>query len=829
MSTTEVGVAYVRLLPSMEGFASDVKGELADALTKPARQAGEDAGKELAKGLKDGAGDADLDGITSGIGDKLKLGLAAVGLGAGALLTKGIADAMDLEATTDKLAAQIGTGFAEDAGKVAGDLYKAGFGESVADTADAVRKIYQNGLLPDEFTKDEFENLASQVLTFTDVLEQDMDMTTQSIKSMMESGIAGSAQEAMDVMTVAIQRGADKAGDLAETFQEYSTNFREAGLSAADAAGLMVQGLNAGARDADKVADAIKEFGIRAQDGSKTSADGFKAIGLSAEEMTAKVAKGGPEARDALDQVLDGLRNIEDPAARSQAAVALFGTQAEDLGDALFALDLDTVGNELGDFSGATEGLGSAYDNAASKIESFKRGALMGLTEFVGNTVIPAVEWLVEKLGPPLQSALDAVSPYVTELVDGFTTLKAAFDTGDDFGVGSWSDITGIMANVGQAAHDALESAQPVIDAFKTAWQEIGDFFDQHGEVLTGIIVGLAVAIGGVLVVAIGGLIASMAVAAAPFIAVGVAMAAVGAGIAYLYENVDGFRQFVDETLPVVSDLFQSTFDLISTIVSTTVDAITAAWSMWGDEIMSVTGTVFSLIGSIITNGLSIISGIFKLITALITGDWGAAWDAIKQIVTSNLAIIGAVISSTMAIAKAVVSAAWSTITALFGSQITAIKNTVSNGLNAVVNFFRGLPGSIASAMSTLANAITNPFRSAFNSLKSLWNSTVGGFGFTVPSWIPGVGGKGFTIPKMHTGGIFDAPGGEGLALLQRGEGVFTPDQMRALGSGPGQAVAAPTTVVIDAGNADQALAEWLRRATRVMGGGSVQLAFGQN
>lgn len=401
-----------------------------DKLGSQLKNVGSRAGEKLGEGIKSGtsnvgstlesAGSNAADLFANGfdpaaIGDILasglestggKLGTAAAGIGlvAGTAFATGLLNGMEAEVSTDRLAAQLGgSEWAEDMGGIAGNLYLQGFGDSVADVGVAVRKVVQNGLLPEDATNEQIETLTGRLLTFTDVMEQDMDMATQAVSSMLRSGIADSGTEALDILTRGIQQGADKAGDLQETFQEYSTMFREVGLSGQDAMGLITQGLQAGARDADTVADALKEFAIRAQDGSETSKAGFEAIGLSASEMTAAVAAGGPTAKAALDQVLDGLQGMEDPAERNAAAVALFGTKAEDLGDALFSLDLDTAAAGLGETAGATDKLGSAYDNASSKIETFKRQALQELTVFVGEQVLPKLEalkaWATENPG----------------------------------------------------------------------------------------------------------------------------------------------------------------------------------------------------------------------------------------------------------------------------------------------------------------------------------------------------------------------------------------------------------------------------------------------
>jgi hypothetical protein len=48
-------------------------------------------------------------------------------------------------------------------------------------------------------------------------------------------------------------------------------------------------------------------------------------------------------------------------------------------------------------------------------------------------------------------------------------------------------------------------------------------------------------------------------------------------------------------------------------------------------------------------------------------------------------------------------------------------------------------------------------FKTIFNGIAKLWNSTIGKLSFKAPSWIPGIGGKGFdvpNIPMLAQGGI---------------------------------------------------------------------------
>jgi hypothetical protein len=336
-------------------------------------------------------------------------GAIAVGIG------MGIASALEKEVSSDLLAAQLGASPAEakKLGAAAGAVYADGYGESVADANEALKNLWQQGLVPADATADEMAEISKRAMDVATVLGDEVGPTSNAVGQMIKTGLADNAEEAFDILVRGAQEGGNKAQDLLDTFNEYGTQFRKFGLDGQTAMGLISQGLQAGARDADIVADAIKEFSIRAIDGSATTVDGFKAIGLNADEMRRKIAAGGPAAQEALGLTLDKLRAIKDPAERSAAAVNLFGTQAEDLGDALYAMDVDTAVESLGKVDGAAKAAGDTmHDNAANKVKEFTR-ALMGFaTDVLASTIIPAVTFLIDKLSA-VGSAFATVAGFI--------------------------------------------------------------------------------------------------------------------------------------------------------------------------------------------------------------------------------------------------------------------------------------------------------------------------------------------------------------------------------------------------------------------------------
>lgn len=224
-------------------------------------------------------------------------------------------------------------------------------------------------------------------------------------------------------------------------------------------------------------------------------------------------------------------------------------------------------------------------------------------------------------------------------------------------------------------------------------------------------------------------------------------------------------KAWVEQNWPKVRDVVVGVVDKIAGYVRPVLNAIAAAWSVWGDNILRAVRTAFDLVRTAIGSALQIIQGIFRVFAGIFTGNWSRTWSGIKD-------IFGGI---------------WDAVVGIFRGVWDTIKNIAGAGIDGVVNLFSTIGSRIGSALASLGSVITAPFRAAWNALANLWNSGPGSFSFSIPSWIPGIGGNTFDVPNLpvlHKGGQFNAPPGmtEGLALLKDGEVVFTPDQVRALG-----------------------------------------------
>lgn len=363
---------------------------------------------------------------------------ATAGAAVGVALAKGFADALDAEKMSDKLAAQLGLNAEESAraGKVAGDLYADAYGDSLGQVNEAIGAVGSSLVDMADVSTARLEGLTATALDLVAAFEIDVARAVGSASVLFESGLAKSAEHAFDVITVGLQNVPTQfREDLLDASDEYAPFFKDLGLSAEEAFGLLVNGSKLGMYGIDKTGDALKEFGIRATDMSKATLTAFAETGLNANEMADALVAGGPRAREAFGKTVKAILEIEDPVTRANTAIALFGTPLEDLGVSkipAFLSSLVNIPQEFSNVEGAAERMGDTLnDNLGTKIESFKRTALVGLQRFVEEKLIPAFERtgaiINERIRPAFEEWWagfnEKYMPVIRDLVDLFQTV----------------------------------------------------------------------------------------------------------------------------------------------------------------------------------------------------------------------------------------------------------------------------------------------------------------------------------------------------------------------------------------------------------------------
>lgn len=502
--------AFGEMVADANKFGAELEREIDtafDALDDDAAQAGKRAADELVDGLRDGLRDAER--VARGAGDDsgrrfgdgveqsggggggggrmgkigvslvggLKAGALGVALAAGAAigaaLMTGLEKSLDFEKAKAKLAAQLGTLGADSQriGKVAGSVFADAYGDSMSDVTDAIKSVVQNMDGMRDASDAALGDMTKRAMDVGEILGEDVNAVTRAVSQILRNELAPNAEAAFDLIVKGAQDGVNKSEDLLDTFNEYSTQFRELGLTGKQALGLLSQGLQAGARDADTVADALKEFAIRAQDGSDTSRAAFEDIGFNADKMFEVFASGGPTAALNLGEVLKRIREIEDPVKRSEVAVALFGTKAEDLQDALYALDPTTAVDAIGQVEGAAKAAGDTLHNtAADRITAFKRTVEENLVNFLDTRVLPALdEWAGWFQTGPMGDALAGLKSDFSGLFDEITSSISEWASSNEDTLG---DIKGVYEETFGALTSLISEWVTTATEF---WDEWGD------------------------------------------------------------------------------------------------------------------------------------------------------------------------------------------------------------------------------------------------------------------------------------------------------------------------------------------------------------------
>jgi len=401
------------------------------------------AGSFLA-GFSDKLGD--LAGKAGPIAGSL-LGVAVLGLAAGAALASAIQDGMQEELNRDIFQAQTNTtaGQARKFALAAGESFADAFGESVEGNLSTLKLAIQNNIIDKGATQRDAEAVINSLETISTALDGEVSESVLAVSALMSTGLAGSAQEAADMIANAVGGSVNKGEDLLEIINEYAVGWKKAGISGEMAIALMEQATDAGLWTADNAGDALREWGRRMSEEGEAVVAALDDMGLAGQEMFDTMKAGGDDGAAAFDKMFDTLRAIEDPMKRSQAVAALLGDSAGDFYDIFENWDPSEALKNFGEFEGSAARLaGIMGGNAATSVQ----GAMNSIS--VASDGMKAA--LAQAFGPYIKDFADSISNNRAGVIQFFIDVgNAGFEMAKS--IAGWAaDALRSLGSIGEGA-----------------------------------------------------------------------------------------------------------------------------------------------------------------------------------------------------------------------------------------------------------------------------------------------------------------------------------------------------------------------------------------
>lgn len=511
--------------------------------------------------------------------------LAAVG-------TAAIKFSSDSQDAFQQFAAATGTA-TDEMGKykdMINNVYKDNFGESINDVAEAMATVNQNMSYLDDSS---LQRCTEYAYTLSDTFGYDVAENTRAADTLIKNyGV--SAREAFNLITQGAQSGMDYSGEMIDSINEYSVQFKKLGLDAEDMFSIFANGAQNGAFNLDKVGDAVKEFSIRAIDGSDTTKQGFEALGMDAAKMAEKFGAGGDTAKEAFNEVIKGLASMDDPVAQSTAGVNLFGTMWEDLGPQVIT-SMSTASDAIDKSRESVEELVNVkYDTLSGALGGLWRTIQVDVLQPIGNQLIP----------------------YVTK---GINAIQKFTDKWNKLGPATQKTIVKFAA--------VAASVGPVLLGFGKVSSGIGTVISNFGKV------------GGAITKLTGasGFSGIAKIMTGPF---GIAAAAVAAAALLIYKNWDRiapilqkigdrFVEFWQTVKPQLEPFIEFVEKIASYLKETFGPVVEEIFNFAGEFIV---GT-FDTIGVAIDALLTMFEGIISFLSGVFKTDWESVWNGCKEFV----------------------------------------------------------------------------------------------------------------------------------------------------------------------------------------------------
>jgi len=426
------------------------------------------------------------------------------------------------------------------------------------------------------------------------------------------------------------------AEDVATLLGEYAPILGDIGLSGEQVLSALQADFINTELEADKVLDGIKELGIRLLE---ITPDQIEDLADAAGISTDEIIKMVDAANAGDPAAIQGIIDTLEGIEDPARRAALAGELVGTPYEDLGdqILTIDLLGGALGDLEGAGQRASDAATGGLiPTLTRLQRSVMRPLAELVESTVVPAL------------GALAGV-------IEGMS-----FD---------------LIA-------DNLQIVLPVLGA------------------LAGVIVAVVIPAFVTWATAAWAAAAAQIGAAAPAVALGVAIGLLAAGIIWAYQNIEIFRTIVD----TAADILQAGFAIA-------VDVAMAAVGFLADVFTNVVVPAFEFL---ITAGQAVVD--------FISGDFAAVWEFIQDVVSVAVEVITTVVTAAWDAITAVTSLVWDAISLYFETWWLIVSTLFDVALDLLTTALQTAWDFITAAISLVWDGITLYFRTWWLILSTMFD-----------------------------------------------------------------------------------------------------------
>lgn len=691
---TEIAKAYVQIVPSMKGIQAQLSKSLAPAVETSGKESGHKMGNALAGGLKSAA---------SSIGKAFTAAAkaAAVGFGAAsAAVTAGFGAAESAVAAVGKSALNAYADYEQLVGGV-----ETLFGNASDKVLQNANRAFQTaGLSANEYME--------TVTSFSASLLQSVGKDTKK------------AAEYADQALVDMSDNANKMGSNMQDIQNAYQGFAKQNYTMLDNLKLGYGGTKEEMErliaDANKVKQANGEM-------ADLSIDSFADITEAIHIVQTEMGITGTTAKEASTTI--------------QGSVGMMKASWKNLLVGV-ADDTQDFGGLMDNF---VSSVGIAAKNILPRVETIL-GGIGSLVEGLAPVVAQAVPQLVMTILPSMASAaaslLQAFAGSLVELApallqSALSGIQTILVSGLNVPQGLADNIMHVFDNAAKAIENVWGAVKDAIGTIGSAlsnaeidwggiWDGIADAVSVAGDIIAGVCTAISSALGvlgdfmswltsgsagaAAFQAAIVGIVTAitaynaimgvqqaittvvtaaqaalnLVMAANPIMLVVMAVAALVAGLIYLWNTNEGFREAVTTAWEAIKSAFSAAIDAICGFFSNFAATASSIWN-------SITTTISNAVNTVSTT----VSNVFNAVKTTVSNIWTGIKTTISNVVNGIKATVSNVFNAVKTAIENPIKAAKETVTSIFNAikkgietPINAARDAVRNAIDKIKGFF---------------------------------------------------------------------------------------------------------------------------------------------